>query len=159
VIRIRATDNPDDIDTIAALDRECFAPSDAYPVDLESNDPECWLATDEDGRHAGYAVAVVIDGIAYMRRAGVLPEFRGGGLQRRLINVRVRWAMAARCHRIETYTMARHPTSTRPVYNHASMRSLYRAGFKTWEPPWRYVDEPGEPAENARVLYWHRRLA
>lgn len=135
---IRTTD---DLDTIAAMDRECFG-DDAYPVDLVGYDPECWLATTADGHPAAFAVAVTIDGVAYLRRAGVLPEYRGQGLQTRLIRTRVRWANQLRCSRVETYTMP---------YAVESMRSLINCKFRPHRPTWDYA--------NSGVVYWKRELS
>lgn len=137
-VAIRATH--DDDDTIAALDRECHGDN-AHPVDLDSFNPECWLATGPKGVPVGYGVAVLIAGVVYLRRAGVVPEARGVGLQRRLIRARVAWARTVGASHVETYTLPDNPWS---------MCSLIDCGFRPWEPPDRY-------AGDGRV-YWRRDL-
>jgi GNAT superfamily N-acetyltransferase len=138
-VTIRATH--DDDDEIARLDRECFA-DEASPVDLDTHNPECWLAVTAEGAPVAYAVAVLIDGVAYLRRVGVVPEARGHGLQRRLIRARVAWARGVGASRVETYTAHDNPYS---------MASLIACGFRPHVPPWAYV--------GAGVVYWRKDLS
>jgi GNAT superfamily N-acetyltransferase len=76
----------------------------------------------------------------YLARAGVLPQYRGQGLQKRMIRVRERWARANGFAWVITDT----------TENPASSNSLIAAGYKLFEPtaPWANDDS----------LYWRKRL-
>ena len=76
----------------------------------------------------------------YMSRCCVLPEFRGKGLQKRLLRARERHARAL------GYTWA--ITDTRD--NVPSSNSLISCGYKLFEPtkPWSFEDS----------LYWRKKL-
>lgn len=76
---------------------------------------------------------------AYLCRAGVLPEFRGHGLQRKLIRKRVEHAKALDYKGVVTYTI---------FHNTPSSNNLIKEGFTLFDPmhPWSEEDEP--------VLYW-----
>lgn len=78
----------------------------------------------------------------YLVRAGVLPEFRGRGLQCHLIDLRLRYARRERGWRWAITATA--------AGNHASANSLIARGFKLYEPsrPWL--------ANGA--LYWRKHL-
>jgi GNAT superfamily N-acetyltransferase len=137
-VAIRATH--DDDDEIARLDRECFDDG-SDPVDLDTCNPECWLALGPTGEPVGFGVAVLIDGVAYLRRAAVVTEARGYHIQRRLIRARVRWARSVGATRVETYTLPDNPWSA---------VSLIKCGFLPWEPPDRYAGD--------KRVYWVRHL-
>jgi GNAT superfamily N-acetyltransferase len=116
-LRLRETD---DLEAIQHLHSRTFG---KLWVPLESS---VWwlLEVRQDGEWApvGFAGAELTDGgqYGYLSRAGVLPEARGLQLQRRLIRVRERWARAAGCTHIWTYTS---------VENIRSMRSLIACGL------------------------------
>lgn len=76
----------------------------------------------------------------YMAVAGVLPAWRGKGLQRKLIRKRVAYARALGWHTVITDTM--HD-------NVASMRSLIACGFRPYAPRVRW----GDPDH---AVYWIR---
>ena len=77
---------------------------------------------------------------AYLSRAGVLPAWRGQGLQRRLITLRERVA------RNKGFTWMISDTTD----NVPSSNNLIKAGYKLLEPsaPWANTDS----------LYWAKRL-
>jgi GNAT superfamily N-acetyltransferase len=78
-------------------------------------------------------------GEAYLSRAGVVPEFRGHGLQKRLIRARLAWARRAGLKAAYTYTLR----------NPASANSLIACGFRSFYPGPRYdVDRQ----------WWRRKL-
>jgi GNAT superfamily N-acetyltransferase len=79
--------------------------------------------------------------VAYLCRAGVRPEFRGHGLQRRLIAVRVAWAKRRGLYSVTTEVAD---------WNVASANSLIRAGFKLWRPHHLWSGEG--------YNYFHKRL-
>jgi ribosomal protein S18 acetylase RimI-like enzyme len=106
----------DDLDAeIEALDRECFDPSEAYPLKILGHE-NCWVA-ESDGRPVGYLVAAG----EYLDRYGVLPEYAGQGLGVRLLRAWIR----ATPGDLWTYTV---PT------NAASINALIRVGFRSWAP-------------------------
>ncbi len=76
----------------------------------------------------------------YLCRAGVLPEHRGKGLQKRLIRVRLKLAREIGFQWAITDTRR----------NPASANSLIACGFRMFHPssPWGYTD----------ACYWVRRL-
>ena len=76
----------------------------------------------------------------YLARAGVVKEFRGRGLQKRMISIRERWA------RKQGYKWIVSDTTENP----ASANSLIGRGYKIYEPsnPWGFKHS----------LYWRKRL-
>ncbi len=87
-----------------------------------------WWIVRVDGRLAGYCGLGLYDEAdpyAYLARAGILPEFRGKGIQRRLIKIREDEARKRGYHYIITYT-ARH--------NLASANNLIKSGYRLYRP-------------------------
>jgi len=80
---------------------------------------------------------------AYLVRAGVLPEHRGQGLQKRLIEVRLRYAKKMGWSEAVTYTLCN---------NAPSANSLIAKGFKVYIPkvPWA--------SDKDNVIYWKKVL-
>jgi GNAT superfamily N-acetyltransferase len=107
--------------------------SDLFPDD-ELVDPlhggEWWLAVHGQAvaGFAGYVESRSIPGAVYLCRAGVRPEYRGAGLQRRLIQARLRHAKASGAPLALTTTFD----------NPASANNLIRTGFHMYTPddPW-----------------------
>lgn len=138
---------PEDFDEIFDLDRECFGDGAAGPLPQEADGWQWWLA--EVNYPAGLRAAVAYAGARpsyqfpaeaiYLARAGVIPEARGGGLQKRLIRARLRWGREC--------GFAWAITDTATV---ASMRSLIACGFRPYEParPWAL----------SYSTYWIRKL-
>lgn len=122
------------------LDKECF------PYDKPCR-PEVgyWWVLWDDNKVAGYCGlcdSPKDDGsVAYLCRAGVMPEYRGRRLQRRLIKVRLSYA--ARLGYQEVVTDTRWD-------NVESSNSLAACGMKLYRPlyPWSY----------SNALYWYRKL-
>lgn len=79
----------------------------------------CFLAFVE-GRPAGGGAAAASDGIGTLGGAGVLPEFRGRGVQSALIAARMQWLASQNC---EWLVSVAHPGS-------ASHHNMERAGFR-----------------------------
>lgn len=69
-------------------------------------------------------------GLAWIPRTGVLPQYRGGGLQKRLTRAALRWARQ-KCHGVVTYT----------VSNPASANSLISCGFRSYEPQGAWAEK------------------
>jgi GNAT superfamily N-acetyltransferase len=80
---------------------------------------QCFLAVVE-GQPAGGGGAGIADGIGTLGGGGVLPEFRGRGLQTALIAARMKWLAAQNC---EWFISVAHPGS-------ASHRNMERFGFR-----------------------------
>lgn len=103
-----------------------------------------WLAVDEDGQAVGFAGMRPSDRwqrTMYLCRAGVIPGYRGRGIQKRLIRARLAKARAlGNTHAITDCT----------TENPASARSLIAAGFRPYWPqvPW------GLP----HSIYWIKKL-
>lgn len=80
-------------------------------------------------------------GVAFLCRAGVVPESRGKGLQKRMIRKRVQWARAEGMTEVVTYTAP---------WNVASARSLQACGFKIYAPHVRWAGD--------WMVYWSKGL-
>lgn len=119
-IVIRAA-REEEIEEIAALDVELGLGRDC-PATPDTEWWGAWHGTEL----VGYAGGKLIEtGAYYLSRAGVIVPYRGNGLQKRLIRVRVRRARQLAAPRVVTYTS--------PL-NAASMNSLIATGFKTTKP-------------------------
>jgi len=137
-IRIVPVDNA--YKSLADLQRTC----------LPGDEPEAtqngwwWLAVNKDGQEVGFAGMRPSDRwqqTMYLCRAGVLPEYRGQGIQKRLIRARLAKARAlGNTHAITDCT----------TENPASARSLIAAGFR---PYW-----PQVPWGLSHSIYWIRKL-
>ena len=102
---------------------------------------KCWIWVLRDNkRPIGYAamrgcVAPANKGLAFFMRAGVLEEYRGRGLHKKLIKVRLRKAKQEGFDQVVTYVAD---------WNCASSNSLVSCGFKLYRPQdlyagYRYV--------------------
>lgn len=118
------------------LDMKCFG-------DLEWKTGLWWLVWDEEDKPIGYAGMRVIEGenTAYFCRVGVLPKHRGNGLQKKLIEVRSRYAKRLGCEVVVTYTSAD---------NSPSINSLVSRGFRHYNPEY--------PWAGSAYLYWRKTL-
>lgn len=108
----------------------------------EFDGSDWWVAYDGD-RPVGFAGSKVSDvwlDTVYLCRAAVEVDYRGQGLQKRLIRTRLKFA---RKHGIRWAF-----TDTR--LNPASANSLISCGFKMYEPvnPWGFQN----------TCYWRRKL-
>ena len=79
---------------------------------------------------------------AYLCRVGVVHRARGRGLQKKLIQIRERWARKQGIEWIVTDTAPDNP---------ASSNSLISCGYKLWRPKNRW-------AGYSPALYWRKRL-
>lgn len=91
----------------------------------------CFLALEEGTPH-GVGVASATSGVALLSGDGVVPAFRGRGLQLALIRARIAWAEARGC----TVVTASTEPST------ASQRNYEKAGFRCAYPKLVMVREP-----------------
>ena len=97
-----------------------------------------WLVWDDEfppsAKHppmafCGFTLAALTPGAGYLKRAGVMRAFRGQGLQRRLITVREKKART-----LGLVTMLTDTTDNPPSAN-----SLIRAGYRIFEPSYRWA--------------------
>lgn len=139
-IRIERVDLSDPLEqaVMKELDKICF-PTD-FPADTSYG--VWWLAWDGD-KAAGYAaINPPLEGVRpYLSRAGVLPEYRGQGIQKRLIRARLAYARKQGWREVVTDTSKD---------NVMSSNNLIGCGFRLFRPevPWSF--ESG--------LYWVRKL-
>jgi len=128
---------------LAALDLETFGEEDGY--DLEG----CWwwLCTCPNPRNRRKMIPCAFAGMkpypdhgtGYLCRVGVLPKFRGRGLQRLLIQKRIQYARKIEMYRVISYT-------TRATLQSAN--NLIDCGFRLYKPDfvqdetdWLYFDK------------------
>lgn len=130
MIYIRATK---DIETVRKLHKQTF-PSDEF---YEHKKNKYWIAYD-DGRPIGFGIATDYGhNILFLSRAGVISKYRGRGIHKRLINVRLRFAKRNRFKSVITYTAKS---------NLSSINNIIARGFKIYEP--------AEPWVGTSFLYW-----
>ena len=102
-----------------------------------------WLVYSEEGIPVAFAGLVRSSrwsDCGYLCRAGVVPNCRGQGIQKRLIQVRVRQARALKWNWLVTDTYE----------NPASANSLIAKGFKMFDPT--------KPWGADKTLYWRLKL-
>ncbi len=102
-----------------------------------------WWVAYHEGKPVAYGgVQPVDDGYGvYLSRCGVLKDYRGHGLQRRLIRVRLRHAKSIGAKAAITYTA---------LFNSASSNNLIRCGFMLYRSEWAWA--------GAQFLYWRLML-
>lgn len=87
-----------------------------------------WLAYVDD-EVAGFATMKKISGMSYgyLERVAVLKKYRGKGIQKKLIDVRVKYARSQGWKGVLTYTTPD---------NYPSVNSLMHRGFSMYWPEW-----------------------
>lgn len=122
-VRIRPTA---DCHRFLALDKRLFP--DCDPPETEGR---FWFSGVYKGEHVCYASYVLESegSTAYLERAGVRFDFRGLGLQKKLIKARCNHAKQQGARIAVTYVLG---------WNVASLNSLISCGFKAYRPedPW-----------------------
>jgi GNAT superfamily N-acetyltransferase len=127
---------------VKALDEVCF------PADVRvATENVLWWITWLNGEAVAYAGLRVCResfnrGLAFLCRAGVRPEHRGHGLQRRMIEARVAYARKLGIRELVTYVVPD---------NLASANSLIACGFKLYRPEHRWG--------GSAAMYFRMRLA
>lgn len=116
--------------TIVRLDEQCF-PGD-FRVGV--NNTWWWIARDKKNRPIAYSglrkcLQPYNKGYGYLCRAGVLPKFRGNGIQKTMIHARVKYAKFLGLKAVVTYVAPD---------NLASANSLIGCGFKLYHPVYRW---------------------
>lgn len=106
-----------------------------------------WWLVETDGQAAGFCAlwpSITLPGTAgYLARSAVRPQWRGHGLQRRMITLRERRA------RQHGWLLM---LSDSVHGNWASANNLIRAGYTLWQPPRPW----GAP--DMHPLYWRKAL-
>ena len=143
--RLRSVDHTETeiAEDIAELDRVIFFDgSPNLTPDNVSAGGHWWVAYKGDDA-VGYCAltAGLTPGYGYLRRAGVLQDHRGNGLQTRMIDVRERKARALGLSRMVTDTA---------YFNTRSANNLIRRGYRLYKPekPWSFETS----------LYWMKHL-
>lgn len=101
---------------------------------------EWWLVWDGD-KAVGFAGIKVMEDFAFMCLSGILPSYRGNGLQKRLIKARESFAKRCGLSEVITYTL---------ITNPASSNNLIKRGYRLYEPQYAW--------QGRWVLYWSRSL-
>lgn len=131
MIHIRRVASPDCLkesikDLLNKLDAEIFEEDDEY-----KKEGSFWWVAEVNGEVAGFCGLKILKdsvnkGLVYLCRAGVKRKFRGKGLQKRMIKVRLGAARKIPGVKVAiTYTS---------YENLASANSLISCGFKLYEP-------------------------
>ena len=124
------------VDLIKELHAEILPTDDWY-----AEESVCWVAYYGETA-VGFAMLSLLDNkVAYLTRSGVLSEFRGYGLQRRLIRAREMLARKLNFTKIITYTK---------IYNINSINNLQKCGYWLYEPEQEYAD--------VDCIYWYKDL-
>jgi GNAT superfamily N-acetyltransferase len=127
-------------EAISAMDEECFGPEEGRFI--PKADYHWWIAFQgkEEAGYAGLAPSSQWLNCGYLCRAGVLEKFRGQGLQKRLIKVRVNYAKKLGWEAVMTDTRCNPPSSN----------NLIDCGFRMYTPasPWGWHD----------AVYWRKKL-
>lgn len=106
---------------IAYLDSQLF-PEDE-PIENWQNS-EWWIGYHK-GEIISYCSLKCMGDYVYLNRAGVLDEFQGNGIQKKMIKKRLDWCKANNIKYAITYTSH---------LNSASINSLIGMGFKAYRP-------------------------
>jgi len=131
---------PEDCTVVTYLQFKCL-PGDT-PMEVAHG--HWWIAYTEEGKPIGFAGltrSAQWSNAGYMCRAGVLPDYQGHGLQKRLIQARIRKARSLNWDWLLTDT----------TDNPASSNSLIALGFRLYIPsvPWGFKNS----------LYWRLDLS
>jgi GNAT superfamily N-acetyltransferase len=130
-LRLEATPenlHPDIEKVILELDRRCF-PSDGA---VEADDACYWWVVWDDGKPIAFAGMRPCQlksnlGLAALTRCGVTKDYRGQGIQKRLLRARVAYARRLGLRQVVGYVKN---------WNLASANSLIGCGFKLYGGTW-----------------------
>lgn len=122
---------------------ECF-PEGALSRAREVPGTGYWWVTksgDSDAAFAGLKPSVRHPGVGYLALSGVLKKFRGHGLQRKLIRLRIRHAKRLGWTAVVTET----------IDNIHSANNLIDCGFRMYEPEFRW-------SKCKEAIYWRKLI-
>lgn len=120
-----------DFAAIQKLDKRIFPTDDP----LEQNPNGTYWLLHHSGRKVGFCALHPLKyepNICFMARSGILAAHHGRGLQRRMINVRLRHAQAEGFSHALTYAW---------IHNPPSISNLLKTGFRIYEPANAYAGE------------------
>ena len=123
---------------LSVLQKKCLP----YDKPYDTTNGTWWIAT-KNGVDCGFAGLICSpwwSDCAYLIRCGVLPDYRGQGLQKKFIRVRIRQAKTLKMNWIVTSTYD----------NPASANSLISCGFKMFNP--------SRPWMTKHTSYWRLKL-
>lgn len=109
------------------IDEICFEGCEKFYFRFLSN--KVWIVKEEN-KIIGYGCARQLGKVWYLNRAGILPEFRGKGIQSDLIKVR----LENKPHWLDFSATYVHPE------NYASLKNLQKNGFQKWDNPYYWID-------------------
>jgi ribosomal-protein-alanine N-acetyltransferase len=136
MISIRRIDE-DEMYMIRGLDELCFGDDKSESVPEEAT----WWVAFENDSPVGFGGIKLMHDFGYLCKVGVLPSHRGHGLQKRFLDVRLRFAKRAALRSVITYTH---------LDNHASSNSLIAKGFRLYSPSYAWAGDD--------YLYWQKIL-
>lgn len=129
--------SPEILKSIQIMDARYFSGDER--ISLE--DKQVWVATDEEGKIAGFATGHRGNGISFkLDRSCVCPYYRGLGIQRRFIRARCKWAKRQGFRQV---------TAETAPYNINSSKNFIRTGFQMYWPSRRPSDS---------FIYWRKYL-
>lgn len=102
---------------------------------------EWWAILNKRGQIVAYCGSIYANNICIFIRAWVKKTYRGKGLQKKLIDIRLRAAKNLACHTAITYTIKE---------NCASINNLIAKRFKIYIPEYAYGGK--------EMLYWKRLI-
>ena len=102
---------------------------------------EWWVMIDNMSRIAAYCGSIYSEGICILIRAWVKKSYRGRGLQKKLINTRIKAAKKNKCYTVITYTTKD---------NCPSVNNLISNRFKLYFPQYAYGGN--------EMLYWSKKI-
>lgn len=105
-------------------------------------DGRLWTATTNQDRPVGFALADIVDDVAYLAELAVIPEYGRQGIGRRLVESVIAWARENEFNALRLITFGHIPWNA-PFYE--------KLGFAVVDPP-----EPG--TELAGLMEEERRL-
>lgn len=119
----RATDQ--ELYIVRGLDQLCFGADNSEANETEVRESRWWLAFHNGAPIAFAGAYIYANKACELRRTGVLPAYRGIGLQKRFIKARIEYAKSFSCERVFTYAAP---------WNGASLNSLISCGFRVYNP-------------------------
>lgn len=130
------------VETLAAMNKECFTRSE-WTGHIRPTRGDWWIVS-RGGKEAAYCGIVPsyqTPNAGYLSAAAVLPEFRGHGLHRRMLRVRIKHAREMGWTQLFTETI---------FDNVYSANTMIKCGFLQFKPkvPW------GSPY----AVYWRRDI-
>lgn len=128
--------NEDLYKRLQALDSKVF-----YGCINEFKPSREWWVIVDGGSIIAYCGSTYSEGYCFYNRAWVYTSYRGLGLHKKLIDIRVRAAKKKKCKAIVTYTTHN---------NAASMNNLFKCKFKAFIPEFKY--------SGTEMVYYRRML-